>query len=66
MIVRGTIKFWPYDEDGELDALMEFDNVIMGIEVKYLSGLSSDDSIDYSETPICTSANFEKKKVILS
>jgi hypothetical protein len=45
-----NIKFWPYDEEGELDALMEFDNVIIGIEVKYLSGISSDDGLDYSES----------------
>lgn len=44
-----NIKFWPYDQEGELDALIEFDKVIIGIEVKYLSGLSSDDGIDYSE-----------------
>lgn len=42
-------KFWPYDIDGEIDALFEFEDVIIGIEVKYLSGLSSDDGVDYSE-----------------
>lgn len=47
---KDNITFWPYDEEGELDALMEFDNVILGIEVKYLSGLSSDDNMDYSDT----------------
>lgn len=44
-----NIKFWPYDEEGELDALIEFDDLIIGVEVKYLSGLSSDDGMDYSE-----------------
>lgn len=46
---NSNIKFWPYDEEGELDALIELDKVIIGIEVKYLSGLSSDDGIDYAE-----------------
>lgn len=40
-----NIKFWPYDENGEIDVLLEFENTIIGIEVKYLSGLSSDDEI---------------------
>lgn len=56
-----NIKFWPYDEEGELDALLEFDNVIIGIEVKYLSGLSSDDSIDYSDTSAWNSTECEQK-----
>ena len=43
-----NIQFWPYDEIGELDAYLEFENVVIGIEVKYLSGLSSDDGPDYS------------------
>jgi len=44
-----NIKFWPFDEEGELDILIEFDNLICGIEVKYLSGLSSDDGADFSD-----------------
>lgn len=43
------IKFWPYDYEGEIDTIIEFDDTIIGIEVKYLSGLSSDDAADYSE-----------------
>ena len=46
---NNNIKFWPYDNDGELDILLEFDNVIVGIEVKYMSGLSSDDGANFSE-----------------
>lgn len=45
----GNIQFWPYDSEGQLDAYIEFDNVAIGIEVKYHSGLSSDDGADYSE-----------------
>lgn len=40
-----NIAFWPYDEEGEIDVLMNFTEVVIGIEVKFLSGLSSDDSI---------------------
>lgn len=39
------IRFWPYDSEGEIDVLIDFDDVIIGIEVKYLSALSSDDDI---------------------
>lgn len=42
------IEFWPYDEEGEIDALLNFDDTIIGIEVKYASGLSTDDDIDNS------------------
>ena len=42
------IEFWPYDKEGEIDALLNFDDTIIGIEVKYSSGLSSDDDIDNS------------------
>jgi len=43
------ITFWPPYKDGELDALIEMDNAVIGIEVKYRSGLSSDDDIDNAE-----------------
>lgn len=43
------IQFWPYDTEGELDVYLEFDDVAIGIEVKYHSGLSSDDGADYSD-----------------
>ncbi len=38
------IQFWPYDKEGELDVLLEFDNVIIGVEVKYNSPMSDQDS----------------------
>lgn len=43
-----NIRFWPYHPEGELDAFICFDNVAIGIEVKYKSGISSDDYIDNS------------------
>lgn len=42
------IEFWPYDSEGELDVYLEFSHIAIGIEVKYTSGLSSDDDVDYS------------------
>lgn len=42
------IEFWPYDKEGEIDALIKFENTVIGIEVKYLSGISSDDDINNS------------------
>lgn len=38
-----VIEFWPYDKEGELDVLLTFEDTMIGIEVKYLSGLSSVD-----------------------
>lgn len=42
------IEFWPHDKEGVIDALLNFDDTIIGIEVKYASGLSSEDDIDNS------------------
>jgi len=42
------LKFWPYHQEGEIDAFLELDNAVVGIEVKYMSGLSSDDDVDNS------------------
>jgi hypothetical protein len=39
------IDFWPYDREGEIDALIELEKMIIGIEVKYQSRLSSNDEV---------------------
>lgn len=41
------IAFWPYHEEGELDALLELEDAVIGIEVKYRSGISLDDGVGY-------------------
>ncbi len=41
-------KFWPYHKEGEPDLILESDNAIVLIEVKYKSRLSSDDDIEDS------------------
>lgn len=46
---KDNIEFWPYDEEGEIDLLLNLENIIIGIEVKYTSSLSSDDSVQGHE-----------------
>lgn len=41
--------FWPPHREGEIDLLLKFPNCIIGIEVKFHSDLSSDDTVDNSE-----------------
>lgn len=43
-----NIQFWPKDSLGELDILIEFEDIVIGIEVKLYHRLSSDDNIDNS------------------
>jgi hypothetical protein len=47
--------FWPKNQKGEIDLLIEFEDVLIGIEVKYISGISSEDELTENE-PI----NYEK------
>jgi len=54
------IRFWPPDENGEIDVLIDMPTMTIGIEVKYLSGLSSDDDIfndSYEEAEFMKSQN---------
>ncbi|MHC9412507.1 hypothetical protein [Clostridium perfringens] len=45
-----NIEFWPYHKEGELDSIINLNLVTIGIEVKYKSGLSSDDEVsNYNE-----------------
>ena len=43
-----VIAFWPSRREAEIDVLVDFPQIIIGIEVKYGSGLSSDDDKDNS------------------
>lgn len=60
------LEFWSQDEEGEMDALLNFDDTIIGIEVKYASGLSSDDDIDNSTMIDKQSVEVENSKNQLS
>ena len=58
------IKFWPKHDRGELDVLLEFDNCCIGIEVKFKSGLSSDDQLIREAEILCDLAK-DKEKILL-
>ena len=58
------IKFWPKHDRGELDVLLNFDNCYIGIEVKFQSGLSSDDQLIREANILCDLAK-DKKKILL-
>lgn len=58
------IKFWPKHDLGELDVLLEFDNCYIGIEVKFKSGLSSDDQLIREANILCDLPK-DKKKILL-
>lgn len=45
-----NISFWKKEKEAEIDVLINFDDLAIGIEVKFLSTLSSDDAIDNSIT----------------
>ncbi|WP_178076004.1 NERD domain-containing protein [Paenibacillus oralis] len=38
-----TLHFWPRHAEGEIDLIIDHPEVVIGIEVKYYSGISSDD-----------------------
>lgn len=54
---RSNIEFWPYHKEGEIDVKITFPQTVIAIEVKYFSGLSSDDGKGYDEEP--DGGNFE-------
>ena len=58
------IKFWPKHDRGELDVLLEFDNCYIGIEVKFQSGLSSDDQLIREANILCDLSK-DKKRILL-
>lgn len=58
------IKFWPKHDLGELDVLLEYDNCCIGIEVKFQSGLSSDDQLIREAEILCDLAK-DKAKILL-
>nr|WP_263324351.1 hypothetical protein [Neobacillus sp. Marseille-Q6967] len=57
------VDFWPYDREGEMDALIDFEHMVIGIEVKYKSGLSSDDEVAH---PLVELDQQEEKEMKLS
>lgn len=53
----GDWQFWPRHGQDEIDLLVDFDDLILGIEVKYKSGLSSDDDPSFSVEAVGESKN---------
>lgn len=59
-----VIEFWPYDKEGELDALLTFEDTMIGIEVKYLSGLSSVDETGVIPTELSKHQLVRESRII--
>lgn len=45
---EANYHFWPKYKEGEIDLIIEWTDLVIGIEVKYHSGLSSDDDVENS------------------
>lgn len=59
------ISFWPYDSPAEIDVLLDFEEILIGIEVKYQSGLSGDDQLEREAKILKKKANGREKVLIL-
>ncbi len=59
------ISFWPYDSPAEIDVLLDFEEILIGIEVKYQSGLSGDDQLEREAEILNRKANYREKILIL-
>lgn len=52
-----TLNFWHREEEGEIDVLISLNEMIIGIEVKYLSGISSEDQDIFNQDNHSQSVN---------
>ena len=59
------IKFWSYDKLGEIDVLLDFDRVLIGVEVKFLSGESGANQLDREANILQRKAGSREKLLIL-
>ena len=59
------IHFWPYDSPAEIDVLLDFDEILIGVEVKYQSGLSGDNQLEREAEILNQKANGREKILIL-
>ena len=59
------IHFWPYDSLGEIDVLLDFEEILIGVEVKYQSDLSTDDQLEREAKILKNKANGREKILIL-
>ncbi len=58
------IKFWPHDTLGEIDVLLNFDKILIGVEVKYQSGESGTNQLD-READILQRKAGDKDKILI-
>ena len=59
------IRFWSYDSPAEIDVLLDFEEILIGVEVKYQSYLSSDDQLEREAEILQKKANGREKILIL-
>ena len=59
------IRFWPYDSPAEIDVLLDFEEILIGVEVKYQSNLSGDDQLEREAEILQKKANGREKILIL-
>ncbi len=63
--IGDRIKFWPYHELAELDLQIDLDNLFIGVEVKYNSGLSSEDQLERELEAINSIGGSAQQKILL-
>ena len=59
------ISFWPYDSPAEIDVLLDFEEILIGIEVKYQGGLSTYDQLEREAKILKKKADGREKILIL-
>ena len=59
------IYFWPYDSLGEIDVLLDFEEILIGVEVKYQSDLSTGDQLEREAEILKNKTNGREKILIL-
>ena len=59
------IYFWQYDPLGEIDVLIDFDRILIGVEVKFLSGESGANQLDREANILQRKAGSREKLLIL-
>lgn len=62
--ISDKIKFWPSHVNAELDLSIDLENLFIGVEVKYESGLSSDDQL-LRELKVINDKGKKKKGLLL-
>jgi len=59
------IHFWPYDSPAEIDVLLDFEEILIGVEVKYQSSESGLNQLEREAEILQNKANGREKILIL-